>query len=288
MSGRSSSETPRDALWRVATLNIWNRQGPWAQRLPLIRAGLEALDADAIGLQEVMGFSGLPSQAHEIADGTGWNVHYAPAWEVGGGLTMGNAILTRHPLLDVQILPLPSPPGVDTRTVAFARIDCAHGPMPVFVTHLTFQEHLASARRLQVRVLANHVAALAPISGPPPVLLGDFNADPDSDEMRFLRGLTTIDGTSVYFADCWSTTSGAEPGAGPGWTYDRRNPYALRSREPSRRIDYVYVRGPTHHLCGEPLGARLCLTDAVDGIYPSDHYGLVAEIYAARRHHDPF
>jgi len=274
----------REKIWRVATLNIWNRQGPWAQRLPLIRAGLAALDADAVGLQEVMGFTGLPSQAHEIADGTGWNVHYAPAWDLGGGLTMGNAIVSRHPLLDPQILPLPSPPGVDTRTVAFARVDCAHGPMPVFVTHLTWQLHLGTARRAQVRMLVDHVAAKAPIDGPPPVLLGDFNADPDSDEMRFLRGLTTIDGTSVYFADCWSATASPEP----GWTYDRANPYALRAREPSRRIDYAYVRGPGRHLCGEPLNARLVLTEAVDGNYPSDHYGVVAEIYAAPRGHDPF
>lgn len=283
-----SDEVPRSDVWRVATLNIWNRQGPWAQRLPLIQEGLLALDADVVGLQEVMGFTGLPSQAHEIAAGTGWNVHHVPAWNIGGGLTFGNAILSPHPLTDLQSLALPAAPDLDTRTVAFARVECPHGPMPVFVTHLTFQHHLATARRAQVLALAAHVDRLAPTEGPPAVLLGDFNADPDSDEMRFLRGLATFDGVSVYFADCWSTTMGAEPGAGPGYTYDRRNPYALRSREPSRRIDYAYVRGPGRHLCGEPLSARLAFDQPVDGVWPSDHFGLVADIYAARRHHDPF
>jgi endonuclease/exonuclease/phosphatase family metal-dependent hydrolase len=160
--------------------------------------------------------------------------------------------------------------------------------MPVFVTHLTFQPHHCAARGEQVKVLTDHVAELAPLEGPPPVLLGDFNADPDSDEMRFLRGLHAIDGASVYFADCWSTTTGAEPGAGPGYTYDRRNTYALRSREPSRRIDYAYVRGPGRHLAGEPLSARVVLDEPVDGVWPSDHFGLLAEIHAAKRHHDPF
>src|SRR5690349_5543676 len=136
----------RGDVWRVATLNIWNRQGPWAERLPLIREGLRALDADAIGLQEVLGFTGLPSQAHEIAAGMGWNVHYVPAWNVGGGLTFGNAILSPHPLVDLQTLALPTPEGLDTRTVAFARVECAHGPMPVFVTHLTWQLHLGHVR----------------------------------------------------------------------------------------------------------------------------------------------
>ncbi len=269
-------------VWRVATLNIWNRQGPWPQRLPLIRDGLRALDADVIGLQEVLGFPGMPSQAHEIAEGTGWHVHYAPAWHIGGGLTYGNAILSKYAMADQATLPLPAPEGLDTRTVAFARVELPHGPVPVFVTHLTFQQHLGHARCEQVRALVEHVKQLAPADGAPPILLGDFNADPDSDEMRYLRGLTTLGGTSVYFADCWSTTGND----GPGYTYDRRNAYALRSREPSRRIDYIYVR-PGRQLRGEPLSAKLALTDAVDGVWPSDHFAVVAEIYGAPRAHDP-
>jgi endonuclease/exonuclease/phosphatase family metal-dependent hydrolase len=272
----------RSHVWRVATLNIWNRQGPWTQRLLLIRQGLAALDADVIGLQEVLGFPGMPSQADEIAQGMGWHVHHVPAWHVGGGLTFGNAILSKHPLVDVASLSLPSPEGLDTRTVAFARVDLPHGPMPVFVTHLTFQLHLGHARIAQVRALAEHVKALAPVDGPPPVVMGDFNAEPDSDEMRFLRGLTTLGGTSVYFADCWLATENAEP----GYTYDRRNAYALRSREPSRRIDYIYVRGPDRKLRGEPLSARLALVEPIDGVWASDHYAVVADIHAAARPHD--
>jgi hypothetical protein len=31
-------------------------------------------------------------------------------------------------------------------------------------------------------------------------VMGDFNAEPDSDEIRFLRGLTGFGGPCVYFA----------------------------------------------------------------------------------------
>lgn len=264
--------------WRVATFNIWNRQGPWQQRLPLIRHGLAALDADVIGLQEVLALGKLPSQADEIAAGLGWNIHHAPAWEIGGGLTFGNAILSPHRLFDQQCLPLPTPPGLDTRSVVFARVDAPHGPIPVFVTHLTVQFHLCHVRRDQVVALAEHVARLAPIGEPPPVVMGDFNAVPDSDEIRFLRGLTSLGGHSVYFADCWGVAA-----AGPGYTYDRRNPYALRSHEPSGRIDYIFVRGPDAHLRGEPIAARLALDEPTDGVWPSDHFGVVADIHAAPR-----
>jgi endonuclease/exonuclease/phosphatase family metal-dependent hydrolase len=130
------------AVWRIASLNIWNRQGPWDRRLPLIRAGLAALDADVIGLQEVLAFEGLPNQADEIAAGLGWNVYHAPAWQIGGGLTFGNAILSPHRLFDTERLELPTPPGLDARSAVFARVDAPHGPIPVMVTHLTVQFHL--------------------------------------------------------------------------------------------------------------------------------------------------
>ncbi|MBK9032558.1 MAG: endonuclease/exonuclease/phosphatase family protein [Myxococcales bacterium] len=273
---------------RVVTLNIWNRQGPWAARLPLIRDGLAALAPDAVGLQEVLGFPGQPSQADEIAAGLGWHVHYAPAWHIGGGLTFGNAILSPHPLRDVAVLPLPAPPEVDSRTVAFARVGVPGGPVPLFVTHLTFQHHLGHVRCQQVRALTDHVAARAPIDGPPPIVMGDLNADPDSDEIRFLRGLTPLGGACVYFADAWATTAGAEPGAGRGSTYDRRNPYARRSREPSRRIDYVFARGPDRHLRGEPLTAWVALDQPAGDVWPSDHFAVVAEIQVAVRAHERF
>ena len=267
------------AIWRIATFNIWNRQGGWDRRLPLIRDGLAALDADVIGLQEVLAFGELPNQADEIAAGLGWNVFHAPAWQIGGGLTFGNAILSPHRLFDTACLSLPTPAQLDTRSVAFARVDAPHGPIPVFVTHLTVQFHMCDVRRAQVVALTDHVARLAPIGGPPAVVLGDFNAGPDADEMRYLRGLTSLQGRSVYFADCWI----AAERDGRGYTYDRKNPYALRSREPSNRIDYIFVRGPDAQLRGEPIGCRLALDQPVDGVWPSDHFAVVADIHAAAR-----
>lgn len=270
---------------RAVTLNIWNRQGPWAKRLPLIRDGLAALAPDVVGLQEVLGLGGA-TQAHEIAADLGWHVHYGPAWHLGGGLTFGNAILSPWPFLHTKTLPLPAPPELDTRTVAYAVVDMPCGQVPVFCTHLTFQHHRCDARCEQVRALTDHVAALVPPDRDPfpPILLGDFNADPDSDEMRFLRGLTPLGGRSVYFADAWLATGAP----GPGWTYDRRNVYALRSREPSRRIDYIFVRGPDRAFRGEPLAARVVLDEPSDDVWPSDHFGLLAEIQAAPRPHDPY
>ena len=270
---------------RALTVNIWNRQGPWDKRLPLLQKGLAEARPDVVGLQEVLAFGGK-SQADEIAAPLGWHVHYGAAWQMGGGLTFGNAILSPHPFVATDVLPLPAPPELDSRSVAYALVEMPCGKVPVFCTHLTFQVYRSDARCEQVRALSEHVVRLAPPGDQtfPPIRLGDFNAEPDSDEMRFLRGLTPLGGKSVFFADCWAQTRPGEH----GWTYDRANPYAYRSREPSRRIDYVLVRGPDRSLRGEPLSARLVLAEPRDGIWPSDHFGLLAEIQAAPRPHDPY
>src|SRR5438105_1827401 len=95
-------ETGYDAamdLLRVLTLNIWNRQGPWEERAKLIRRGLKELAPDLIGLQEVLHHDQEPlDQAQELSAGLGYHVAYASAWEIGGGLHLGNAILSRWPI----------------------------------------------------------------------------------------------------------------------------------------------------------------------------------------------
>jgi endonuclease/exonuclease/phosphatase family metal-dependent hydrolase len=277
------SMADRRDLWRIATLNIWNRQGPWPERLALIRDQLARLDLDALALQEVLALPGHPSQADEIVAGLGWHVHHAPAMTVGGGLTLGNAIVSPHPLRDVEVLALPTPPGLETRGVAFARVDAPHGPIPMFSTHLSYQLHVGAVRCDQVRALVRLVAERAPIGGPPPVVCGDFTAEPDSDEMRYLRGLTGLGGDTVYFADCYAATRDRSSHQGPGYTFDRANRFAAIAHEPPRRIDYIYARGPDRNLRGEPIACELAFTEPDNDVWPSDHFGVVADIHAAPR-----
>lgn len=260
---------------RVATLNVWNRLGPWEQRRELIRRGIGEIAPDVMGLQEVIrleGDVGAFDQLAEIAQGLGYHAAYGRSPEASAWGN-GNALLSRWPIADSKVFPLP---GTDeARCVVFAQIDAPHGKIPMFVTHLNWMLNEGHVRQKQVRVVAELVAELAPIGGFPPIVVGDFNADPDADEIRFLRGLTSLGGASVYFADCFGVA-----GEGPGYTFSRRNPYAAQCREPNRRIDYVFVRGPDDKGRGEPLSAKVCF-DAPDGdAWPTDHFGVVAEISA--------
>lgn len=260
---------------RVLTLNIWNRQGPWDARLPLIREGIRALDPDLVGLQEVIWYEGR-SQADAIAEGLGYQVAFGIAHDIGGGVEFGNAVLSRWPIAARDVFPLPTAGTDERRSALLAWIASPHGKVPFFVTHLNWKLHDGATREAQVAALAEIVMREAPvrIDAPPPILVGDFNAEPEANEIRFLRGLATLGGKSVYFADTFALA-----GEGPGVTFDaRRNPYAAVTHEPPRRIDYIFVRGPDQRVRGKPLAARVVLDEIIGGVTPSDHYGVYAEV----------
>jgi endonuclease/exonuclease/phosphatase family metal-dependent hydrolase len=248
-----------------------------------------------LGLQEVLrlvpsdGSDQLPSpatcQASEIADRLGYDVAYGEASDWASGLKFGNAILSRHPILEHRNVPLPGAESGETRALLYALVETPHGKLPVFVTHLNWKLHHGSVRVAQVRAIVEHIFSLAPIDETrlPPVLMGDFNAEPASDEIRYLCGYTGLSGETVYFADAWIYGGDGSQGA----TFDRRNRFAALAHEPPRRIDYLFVRGPDRAFRGEPLTTRLAFAaprETPGGeLWPSDHFGLVTELAAEPR-----
>ena len=169
---------------KVLTLNIWNRQGPWEARLALIRAGIERLQPDVVGLQEVLSFEGR-TQADEIAEGLGYQAAYGAAHDLGGGVLFGNAALSRWPITSHEVFPLPALHSGEERSMLLASIDSPFGSIPFFVTHLSWKFHHGVVREAQVSVIAEHLMANAPMEGLPPLLVGDLNAPPEAAEIRF-------------------------------------------------------------------------------------------------------
>jgi endonuclease/exonuclease/phosphatase family metal-dependent hydrolase len=264
---------------RVLTLNIWNRQGPWEQRLEVIRRGLRSLAPDIIGLQEVLHHDNTPeNQAHEVGRDLGYYVAYAPAWHIAFGLHMGNAVLSRYPILEARSFPLPVEENDEGRTLLYASIDAPCGRLAVFVTHLSWQLHYGYIRERQVAFIAERVRELVPVASDafPPVVMGDFNAEPESDEIRWLKGLTSRLGRSVYFCDCFAAAGDGSP----GYTFSRANRFALPNGEPSRRLDYIFVRGPDRQRVGEPLAAQVVYHEPEGDVFASDHFGVYAELRA--------
>ena len=260
---------------RVLTLNIWNRQGPWEDRLPMIRRGIAALQPDLIGLQEII-FSEGRSQADDIREGlpVAYEAAFGQAHDLGGGVAFGNAILSRWPIGRHRPFELPSGFSDENRCLFFAEIISPFGPIPFFVTHLNWKFHEGCVREAQVMAIAEHLKKEAPLSGLPPILVGDMNAQPEASEIRFLKGLQSLQGKSFFLADAYEQT-----GDGPGFTFDAtKNPYAAITQEYPRRIDYVMVRGPDRQGRGKPLASKVVLNEVENGTAPSDHFGVYAEL----------
>ena len=207
---------------------------------------------------------------------------YGPACQLGAGRTFGNGLLSRFPILEYQTITLPNPYQREQRALLAVLIDAPSGQLPVFVTHLDWQLDGSYARCQQVRFIADQidlwVAAARRRAGAdvlPAVLAGDFNAEPNSDEIRFLTGLHALGGAGeglprgVYFNDCYGRAAAEErptPLAGSGAddggaTFARRNPFAARAREPDRRIDYIFAALPDAKGRGEPLRAWRCFRE---------------------------
>ena len=145
------------------------------------------------------------------------------------------------------------------------------------MTHLNWKLHEGWIRQQQVLFIADLVQRRAPIDGRyPPILMGDLNAEPQSDEIRYLGGYTTLGRErTIRFQDVWDY---AVPGT-PSATFDgSRNPFAALVHEPPRRIDYIFVRGPDERGRGKPREVRLCFDDPRDGVHCSDHFGVVADL----------
>jgi endonuclease/exonuclease/phosphatase family metal-dependent hydrolase len=258
---------------RVLTINIWNRSGPWESRLPLLRAGIEALAPDVIGVQEVMS-DGTHSLADALVDGLGYGVAYGEAKPLGGGITFGNAVLSRWPVAVRDVVRLPGAGTDEQRSLLLTEVTTPSGPLPFLVTHLAWRMHHGFVRESQVEAIAAAIEAQEPMREDrlPLVLVGDFNARPDAAEIRFLTGLQSMNGKSLHLLDAFDVA-----GDGSGFTFDgRRNPFAAPMNEPPRRIDYVFLRGPDEWHRGRVLEARVVLDDVVDGVAASDHFGVLA------------
>ncbi len=266
-----------DTRLSVVSWNLWWRFGPWEQRQPAIDATLQRLGPDVVCLQEVFETRDGDRQAERIAAALGG---YDAAFGTGVGFdlapeSLGNAVLSRWPIRTHEVRRLPAPARLDElRVVLRADIEGPRGPIEVFCTHLNWRLDQSDVRQDQVRALCEFVAETAERRTFPPVLAGDFNAEPDSEEIRLLTGLAAVPVARLVFLDAWR----AAGGGGPGWTWSNTNPFAVLDCEPDRRIDYVFVGYPREHGAGQVTTARVEATDPVDGTQPSDHYAICAEV----------
>lgn len=258
----------------VLTLNLWHDSGPWPQRRTRIAEWIERLDPDLIGFQEALVGDGFDQVAEILGDQT-YHCDFVRASDFWGerDAAFGNAVASRWPIVDRRALALPDRGDGETRAALGVRIDAPVGPIAFWCTHLHWRLHHGAVRERQAVALASEVIAQRPRDGFPPIVVGDFNADPDSDEIRFMTGRHSIGDRSVLFYDAWKVAGDG----GPGITWSNRNPYARTALEPDRRIDYIFAGYPLANGLGHLRDCRVVCDDEKNGVWPTDHFGVYAE-----------
>jgi endonuclease/exonuclease/phosphatase family metal-dependent hydrolase len=181
--------------------------------------------------------------------------------------------ITRH---DVCVLPREGAGARDDegeeRLCVFAEVDGPRGPIQVFCAHLSWRDDHSGVRQEQVGAICEFVRSKRPRSFPA-VLLGDLNSEPASDEIRALTGRAAVPVPGVVFRDAWERV-----GNGPGLTVSNRNPFAAASLGPETRIDYILSGQPKLGGVGHVRAVQLMGDNAVDGVFGSDHFGVVADL----------
>lgn len=261
-----------ETTMRVVTWNVWWRFGPFEERLAAIVATLKRAEPDVVCLQEVY-WSDDENLAAAVAEPLGFH-HIEAARRAEDGWSFGNAVLSRWPIERTEEMALPAAPEAEEdRLAVMAEVAGPRGRVQVFCTHLNWRFDHSHVRQLQVKALADFVAETRPREFPP-VVCGDFNAEPTSDEIRMLTGRAATPVRGLVFHDAWDFA-----GAGDGHTIDTRvNPFAAAGLTPSRRIDYVFTGWPKRGGAGAVLNAELLGHEAVGGVFGSDHYGVVADL----------
>jgi endonuclease/exonuclease/phosphatase family metal-dependent hydrolase len=161
---------------------------------------IDAAGADIVALQELdvgRTRSGGSDQPSWLAARLGMRLDFCSARQCEGG-HYGNAILSRHPLRQVQQGCLPRLGAhSEARAVQWVTVDTPGGALNVLNTHLALR---AKERLAQAEEIVGSAWLLDPRCRLRTVLCGDLNALPGSSVVRRLRarlndaGITSIGG----------------------------------------------------------------------------------------------
>lgn len=276
-----------DRPLRVVTFNMLHG-GPWSsftgddlhleRRLAMIIEDLHALDPDVVALQESPVTRRHGDVAARIAQALGLTLVQARATErvfpvrllgrlITGalGFVEGPAILSRFPITATAVHDLPRcRRWLDPRVVLRADLDTPAGALSVFSTH-TSRDDCQTRRVAELaRQLADARAA---------VVMGDLNTG------EAAAGLDAF--LDHGFVDVFRATNPTAPGPTVWQRIDAPAPTVLR------RVDYVFLRAGAA-VTATAVSSRVVLNTPRprgDGgvLWPSDHYGVFAEVGLLRR-----
>jgi len=255
---------------RFVTWNVWGRYGP--DRQAGIEQALIDIEPDVVCLTEAWRRNDT-TQPALIADRLGLpHHHFVGDWEQDDWVS-GVGLVSRWPMSEPMRRPLRDENGAGFGQAVHVIVEGDRGPIQLFGVMLDYPLDGSALRQGQVRELARFVTEMSHRRGPT-VVCGDFNAGPDSDEIRMLTGRSATAIPGLVFYDAWEVAGNGTP----GYTWSNRNPLAALGLYPDRRFDYIFSAWPRRGGAGHPVHCSLLGVGASGEAQLSDHYGVVADL----------
>ncbi|MGO4704436.1 endonuclease/exonuclease/phosphatase family protein [Microvirga sp. 2MCAF38] len=219
---------------------------------------IASCEPDIVALQEVrVGRidAGAADQAEIVAKDLGMELHFQPTIRILGE-QYGIAILTRHHSRTIQCGRLPSlspGPAFEKRCALWVSVTVGGHKVQVINAHLSLRsgDRLAQAGALVGADWMGH-----PDCADPAILLGDFNAPPQSRSYRLMAS---------HLRDAQVDNPKGEPKP------------TFHTRAPVLRLDHIFVTPSIKVLEAAPV--RTALTRVA-----SDHFPLLAHLRFGRSH----
>lgn len=260
---------------KVVTINILFEMDLWERRRQLLVAGLKAQQPDLIGLQEA---NLQENTAFWLAEQLEMPYVYLVSYQERAykiGTEYGIAILSRYPFIQQAQLDLQS----QGRLAQYVEVKIGDRPLIFCNGHYYWQPGSTPERMKQIQLLIDRLAKLP--SEIPIIAVGDFNATPDTPEIRFLKAQFTS-AYSIYHGEepeytCPTPLLKANRSLWRKFALRLMNLYTNRTFKPWRgTLDYIFIN---NHL--SVRDCQVILTQpAPDNphIYPSDHFGIAADL----------
>lgn len=258
---------------RVVTWNVWGRYGADCEaRQAALEQTLEQTAPDLVCLVEAWR-QGDSTQPGRVAARLGLAHHrFVGEWEQEDWVS-GIGLVSRWPMTEPRRRPLRAEDGSGFGEAVHVAVAGERGSIQLFAVMLDYPLDASGLRQHQVRQLVRFIAETVSRRDLV-VVCGDFNAGPDSDEIRMLTGRSAPAAPGMVFYDAWEVAGDGSA----GFTWSNRNPLAAIGLYPDRRFDYIFSAWPRRGGVGHPTGCSLLGVRAPGQQQVSDHYGLAADL----------
>lgn len=259
--------------FRILTINTWKGDGAYQARLALLKKQILDLAPDVILMQEVL--RSIDAQAEydtlqsisEVFEGESAFVPMRQnKRQVEGQLVdcwSGMGCWSRFPIEAAAGIELPSNDADGGRAGQMIRIQI-HGQHFLFANvHLSFLHDSDALKIAQLETMLQEMLKQTDLKAF--FIAGDFNSVPNSKTIQYLQNHSHFRAKDAFFSCNSASANGITM---PSST----NP------ELGTRIDYVFslATAEVPHL--PIIQSAVALNQLEEGLYPSDHFGVIAQV----------